>query len=363
MPMREIAMISVRLMGLAAVLVAAGTSGVLAQRPTPTAANPWFDAAPLPEPSGEVLGLAANGKLYAFAGLAPGFRPRGNVFEYDPGSNQWSKKKPMRLGSHHIALAALNNKIYVFGGFVLPQSGPPAWSAIDNSYEYDPATDEWKELPPMPTKRGAATAAAANGKIYITGGANSIEGVTENGISQSRPHNVLATVEEFDPRTSTWRTVRSMLVARNHHATASVGDKVYALGGRIGSAFVIGGSNNIDLVEMYDPATNLWSAREKMPTKLSGTGVGVYNNHIIVAGGEFQDRTMFSAYRAVEAYDATLDRWQMLPSMPHPRHGFTAGVVGNRFYAVSGDAQSAASGIQQPSLAFNDALQLDLVLK
>jgi N-acetylneuraminic acid mutarotase len=355
---------TIRMMGVVgAVLVAAGTSASLAQRPVPTVANPWFQAAPLPEPSGEVLGVTNNGKLYGMSGQAPGFRPRGLVFEYDPASNQWSKKKPMQLGAHHVALASVNNKIYVFGGFILPQGSAPVWSAINNAYEYDPATDAWKEIAPMPTKRGAATAAAANGKLYVTGGANSIQGVTETGIAPNRPHNVLATVEEYDPRTNTWRAVRSMLVARNHHATATVADKIYALGGRIGSAFVIGGSNNIDLVEMYDPATDLWSAREKMPTKLSGTGVGVYNNHIIVAGGEFQDRAMFSAYRAVEAYDAALDRWQMLPSMPHPRHGFTAGVIGNRFYAVGGDAQSAASGIEQSTIAFNDALALDLVLK
>jgi hypothetical protein len=49
--------------------------------------------------------------------------------------------------------------------------------------------------------------------------------------------------------------------------------------------------------------------------------------------------------------------------MPHPRHGFTGGVIGNRFYAVSGDAQSAASGIEHSAIGFNDALALDLVLK
>ena len=114
---------------------------------------------------------------------------------------------------------------------------------------------------------------------------------------------------------------------------------------------------------MYDPATNLWSARDKMPTRRSAMGWGVYNNYVIVAGGEYQDRQLFAAYRAVEAYDTALNRWQVLPSMPHPRHGFTAAVVGNRFYAVSGDAQSAASGIEHSAIAFNDGLALDLVFK
>ena len=143
----------------------------------PTPANPWFQAAPFPEPSEEVLGATANGKLYVFAGLAPGWKPKAFVFEYDPSSNQWSKKKPMKLASHHVAFTSLNNKIYAFGGFVLPEAGPAAWKAVNNAWEYDPASDEWKELAPMPTKRGAAAAAAAGGKLYVTGGANSLPGV------------------------------------------------------------------------------------------------------------------------------------------------------------------------------------------
>ena len=46
----------------------------------------------------------------------------------------------------------------------------PGWNPVNNAWEYDPATDEWKELAPMPTKRGAASAGVANGKIYVTGG-------------------------------------------------------------------------------------------------------------------------------------------------------------------------------------------------
>src|SRR5712691_8797197 len=80
-PVREVAMHTIRMLGVVgAVLIAAGTSASLAQRPVPTAANPWFQAAPLPEPSGEVLGVTANGKLYGMSGQAPGFRPRGLVF-------------------------------------------------------------------------------------------------------------------------------------------------------------------------------------------------------------------------------------------------------------------------------------------
>ena len=353
-----------RLMRCAFAAAALIATPAFAQAPAPSPANPWFMAAPFPEASEEVLAATANNKLYVFAGLAPGFKPRGLVFEYDPASNQWSKKKPMKVATHHVAFTSLNNKIYAFGGFTLPASGPPAWNPVDNAWEYDPATDEWKELAPMPTKRGAATAAAAGGKLYVTGGANSLTGVTENGIHPTRPHNVMGTVEEYDPATNIWRTRRSLLLPRNHHVTAAAGGRIYVIGGRVGSAFITGTSNNVDLVEAYDPAADLWTPRARMPTARSAMGWGVYNNqHIITAGGEGQDQRFLAAFKSVEAFDPTLNRWVVLPSMTRPRHGLAAGVVGNRFFAVSGDGQSAASGIEHGAVPFNEALQLDLVLK
>jgi N-acetylneuraminic acid mutarotase len=331
--------------------------------PQPSAAHPWVQGAPFPDPSEEVLGATAAGKFYVFAGLAPGWKPKAMVFEYDPTSNAWAKKRPMRLASHHVALASLNDKIYAFGGFAFPGSGPPGWTPVSNTWEYDPATDEWKELAPMPTARGAASAGVVNGKIYVTGGANSLPGVTENGIHPGRPHNVVAAVEEYNPATNSWKTVRPLLLARNHHAAVGAEGKLYVIGGRVGGAFISNASNNVDLVEMYDPAADLWTARTRMPTARSAFGSGVYNNNILIAGGEGQDQRFLAAFKAVEAYDTVLNRWQALPSMTRQRHGLAAGVIGNRFYAVSGDAQSAGNGIEHSAVAYNEILQLDLVLK
>src|SRR5260370_39452806 len=65
--------------------------------PAAFAQGTWMDLAPFPEPHEEVIGQAANGKMYVFAGLesAPVWRPVGMVYEYDPSANKWTKKKPM----------------------------------------------------------------------------------------------------------------------------------------------------------------------------------------------------------------------------------------------------------------------------
>src|ERR1700722_20003775 len=167
----------------------------------------WMSLPPFPEPHEEVIGQGANGKMYVFAGLvsAPIWLPVGMVYEYDPPANKWTKKKPMALPAHHLALAELNGKIYVFGGFTGVHSGLAAWIPENNSFEYDPVNDTWKELAPMPTKRGAAVAGTVDGKIYVIGGATTVPGATNPAIHPTYAQRVLNTVEEYDPKTNKWR--------------------------------------------------------------------------------------------------------------------------------------------------------------
>src|SRR5258705_491317 len=130
----------------------------------------WTKLAAFPEPAEELLGASANGKMYVFCGLAPGWKPIGLVYEYDPATDKWAKKKPMPLASHHVSFTEYKGKIYAFGGFVLPQSGPAAWVPIDNAWEYDPATDHWKALVPLPRKRGSPVAVTVGDRMYVIGG-------------------------------------------------------------------------------------------------------------------------------------------------------------------------------------------------
>jgi N-acetylneuraminic acid mutarotase len=336
----------------------AGAHSLHSAPPPAPAGGPWVKLAPFPQPAEEVLGAVAGGKLYVFAGLAPGWKPIGLVFEYDPAADKWTQKKPMPVASHHVAFTSHNDKIYAFGGFRLPESGPPAWVPISEAWEYDPATDTWKALAPMPSRRGAAAAAVVNGKIHVIGGASVVPGSNEAGIHPARAHQVLGLNEEYDPATNSWRARAPMPTPRNHHVVAAANNKIYAIGGRIGSVYITGQSSNVGIVEEYDPVADAWGGLKlKMPTPRSATGSGVHNGRIIVAGGEYQDEKMLAAYKVVEAYEPSTNRWFTLPPMPFPRHGLAAGVVGNRFHTVSGDVQSARSG-GHVHVEYHDALDL-----
>src|SRR2546428_3131496 len=200
------------------VLIALGclvwASGAFAQ-------GKWTKLAAFPEPAEELLGASAGGKMYVFCGLAPGWKPIGMVYEYDPATDKWAKKKSMPLASHHVSFTEYKGKIYAFGGFVLPQSGPAAWVPIDNAWEYDPATDNWKALAPLPTKRGSPVAVTVADKMYVIGGATTLPGST--AVHPARPHYSVGAVEEYDPAANTWRARASIPTPRNH-ATAGGGN-------------------------------------------------------------------------------------------------------------------------------------------
>src|SRR5215470_7359284 len=239
-------------------VLAVGLAAAEAQAP-----GKWVKLAPFPEASEELYGAAAGGKFYVFGGLAPGWKPKGLAYEYDPATDKWTKKNPMALASHHVAFTELGGKLYAFGGFVLPQSGPPAWVPIDNAWEYDPASDTWKALAPMPTKRGSPVAATTH------------PGSSEPAVLPTRPHRSVGAVEEYDPATNTWRARSPMPTARNHAAVGVVGGKIYVIGGRLGAAFV-GISSPTDVVEEYDPAADQWGmVKARMPTPRSAVAWGV----------------------------------------------------------------------------------------
>jgi N-acetylneuraminic acid mutarotase len=301
----------------------------------------WIRLAPFPQPTGELLGAAINGKLYATQGLLPGFKPAGLVFAYDPASDAWTPKKPMPHPVHHAGVVALNGKMYLFGGFDLPPSGPPGWNPVNDAWEYDPATDGWRALAPMPTARGGGVATVVGDKCYVIGGAAATSDASTPTIRPRQPQRSLGTVEEYDPATNRWRARAPLPTPCNHMGGEAVNGKIYVIGGRLSGAFIIGFPGNINLVQAYDPATDSWVTKNPMPTARSGLNTAQLNGIIFVAGGEVQDEKYLAAFRAFEAYDPASDTWWQLPSMLLPRHECIMAALDNRIHVAGGSVQSA----------------------
>src|SRR4029078_6755427 len=245
---------SFALMAIAALVAAlCGAAHLQAQ-----AALRWGKASPFPEPEEEVYAGTGNGKMYVIGGF--GYMPFGNppglVYEYDPGPDKWTKKKPLPVRVHHQAEAVYNNKIYVFGGCKMGIFGT---DAVTNVWEYDPATDNYRAMAAIPGQRCSAVAATVNNKIYLIGGIEPFENGQGSRISGRN--------QVFDPGANTLAAadLSPMPTTRNHAFVGVVNNKIYVIGGRQ-SAGMIPYSSNTDVVEEYDPATNTRGALKQTIT-------------------------------------------------------------------------------------------------
>jgi N-acetylneuraminic acid mutarotase len=298
--------------------------------------------APLPEPSEEYWSATANGKFYLIGGTAIGGGAHpialpGRVLEYDPAADKWTSRKPMPHPADHMAVAEYNGKVYVFGGAGAVKPGEFAVGSVqlDDAWEYTPATDSWKALAPMPTRRNAAAAVTVGGKIYVMGGTGLLPGAPNP--SPVGQLIVLGTNEVYDPATDKWETKRPAPTPRNHPAIGAVGGKIYLIGGRAGHNNVANMiSSPSDVVEEYDPATDRWNAMSKMPTARSGHGWATYQGRIYVAGGEIRDYHLDAVFRDFEVFDPALNQWFRLPPMTIARHGVNVAVLGNRIHVIGG---------------------------
>jgi N-acetylneuraminic acid mutarotase len=283
----------------ASIVALAGVAHLFAQAPT-GGPQRWTKAAPFPEPEEELYAVTANNKMYVIGGF--GYMPFGNppglVYEYDAATDKWTKKKTLPQRVHHQAQAVYNNKIYIFGGCKMGIFGT---DAVTNVWEYDPTTDNYRAMAPIPGPRCSAVAATVGSKIYLIGGIEPFEngkGSRINGRNQV-----------FDPVANTWGTsdLSPMPTTRNHAFVGVVNNKIYVIGGRQ-AAGMIPYSSNTDVVEEYDPATNTWGGvKQRMPTARSGGGYATYNGKIYVGGGEWISREVLASFRALEAYDAATD--------------------------------------------------------
>ena len=145
---------------------------------------------------------------------------------YDPATNKWETRQPMSVPRNHAFSAAVNGKIYVIGGrtgqgFILTATN------TDVVEEYDPVSDSWnapKER--MPTARSGGVSGTDGRRIYVAGG----EVTTQQLVGAFRA------IEAYDPLTDSWSTLPPMPMPRHGAAGAVIGNRLYLVSGMIQSA-------------------------------------------------------------------------------------------------------------------------------
>lgn len=267
-------------------------------------------------------------KVYVIGGIhrdaAGGITTTNRVEVYDTQRVRWATAAPMPVAINHPNAAAVGGRIYVLGGL----SGGASWQAIRDSFVYDPRTDRWSPLPPMPagTERGSAAVGVHGTKIYLAGGMRTLM-PAPGGLQDT-----VDTVASYDVVTGHWAALPSLPQARDHVGGAVVRGTFYVLGGRDR-----GQVNVRDTTYALDLRTRRWTERAPMPTARGGIAAAAVGGTIYTFGGEGNPAEgSHGVFADTEAYDTVRDRWQQLAPMPVPRHGTAAAAVGRTIFIPGG---------------------------
>jgi hypothetical protein len=181
---------------------------------------------------------------------------------------------------------------------------------------------------------------ADNGKIYVVGG------LAREPASNPATYIAVDWVDVYDPATNSWSALASMPTARDHFHAAVVDGKIYAIGGRQKDIAATTGVNQV-----YDIANNTWATgKAPLPTLRGGFAMGRVGRELFVIGGEGPDGSGGAkTFDNVEAYNVDTDTWRSLAPMPNPRHGISAAVCNGGIYLAAGGALpygGSPSGVQ-----------------
>ncbi|HNT53396.1 MAG TPA: LuxR C-terminal-related transcriptional regulator [Anaerolineaceae bacterium] len=221
----------------------------------------WSPCAAKPTPVRDAQAVLLSEHIYIPGGLAADGRPTAVLEVYDPRSDSWESLAPLPKPLSGYALAGLEGRLFVFGG----------WDGQNFStdvYVYEPDSDRWDVRQSLSSGRSQASAISAGNKIFIIGGTRSGQSLTEVLVYYpAREEN------GEDP----WETRTSLPAARTNAGAALIADGIYVVGG---------GEPPL----LYLIADDRWTELELPPDNLGdGVTVQVWENLLHVFGGQVDD--------------------------------------------------------------------------
>lgn len=135
-------------------------------------AGRWEEGAPLPGPPRDHMGVARlGGAIHVFGGRVNDYSDMLDRHDvYHPEDDTWTSAAPLPRPRSAGACTVLQGLIVYAGGECKPGGEPFTANAFDDVTAYDPGTDSWMELTPLPTGRHAFGAATIDGTAYFAGG-------------------------------------------------------------------------------------------------------------------------------------------------------------------------------------------------
>ncbi|KTG45672.1 hypothetical protein cypCar_00000668 [Cyprinus carpio] len=113
---------------------------------------------------------------------------------------------------------------------------------------------------------------------------------------------------------NTWSEQGELETPRGWHCSATVGGKVYVVGGsQLGP-----GGVRIDVMtmEVFNPESKKWTRAANLPLGVSTAGMSPLGNHLYLLGGWNEAEKRYKS--AVQRYDPGTDSWSTVEDLPEP---------------------------------------------
>jgi N-acetylneuraminic acid mutarotase len=228
----------------------------------------------------------------------------------------------------------MDNAVASQGGLVYTFSGVSNGALTPNSYKYNPATNAWTAIAPLPAAREEASAVSDGTYIYILGGAD----------STGAPTN---TVYRYDPVANIYTTLLGFSTPSWAQAVAVAGGAIYKIAGCATNC-----TSFLNVVEKFDLGGGGWTTVAPYPQAIGWLMATGYNGQIYAAGG-----TNAAASNKTYRYDPATDTWgdAAFADMPGARWGSANGILGSAWTLAGGYAPAMVSNI---TIAYSFALNI-----
>ena len=214
-------------------------------------------------------GIVLRKKIY-FCGGWTGEEKLNKLEEFDCESNTWTELAPMPNAQDHIAMATLNEHIFVAGG------NDDFDNSLSTVLKYSPSTDTWAEVKEMNEARYDHELVSLEDAIYAIGGDSS------------------NTVECYKPSTNEWNYVAPMRKERSNFSAISHLNKIYVI--------------DKNGFEVFDPLFNSWQDLPKLNIG-NRTELVSINGKLLAFGNENKEN---KSYKLLYEIDTTNNSWHKL---------------------------------------------------
>ncbi|KAL1450271.1 hypothetical protein MTO96_028095 [Rhipicephalus appendiculatus] len=234
--------------------------------------------------------------------------------------------------SYHAAVL-IGKTVYVTGGFDPETRKCGELVACKTTFAYDIDTMQWSRKADMKTGRAAHGAAPFKDKLFVFGG-------------RGRFGRAVASTEEYDPSSDTWRECTPLDVPRMAVGCATVADVIYVVGGMVPEADDL--YRAVDRVDIYDPKTHTvrrYPNRARFPRRLrSATSCG---------SSEDATTTRSPGLNLVSLRDVDVlesSGWVHMGCTTHSRHAAAVAVADTNIYVIGGTSSVLNGPIKRPEV-------------